>query len=265
MTEVNEAEYILCVDWDNNGNYTGTYDDISADLLISDSTPLTWTRGRDKQLARGQAGTLEFYAKNQDGKYSPLNADGDLYGNLQPGRPVRLQMLSGGDTVDQFHGFISRLTPYPWHGKKNVYFYCVDGMEWLSMAKVPITLYVLFTEYTDDNSFGAAIYGATWVYQTFTVTETHYIKEVRLLLSRTGSPGTFTVSIRNESGDEPTGSDLMSGSINANKLPESPSVYTAIPLEDSLKLEAGTTYAIVARATSGDASNKVNWYGEGGG
>lgn len=130
------ADYEICVDWDNNGNYTGTYDDISADVLIMNDTALVWSRGRNKQVGTSEAGTFQFSTKNDDGKYSPEKVSGVLYGKLLPGRPVRLRATYDATTYDLWHGFITRITPYPWHDKKTCYFYCVDGIQWLSMAKV---------------------------------------------------------------------------------------------------------------------------------
>jgi len=106
------------------------------------------------------------------------------------------------------------------------------------------------------------VYGTIWDAQTFTIGSVgvncgHNITSVKLLIARVGSPGTITVSIRATSGGLPTGSDLTSGSINGNTLSTS-ATWVEIPLT-SYELSKSTAYAIVVRATSGDASNYVSW------
>jgi hypothetical protein len=110
----------------------------------------------------------------------------------------------------------------------------------------------------DDNHVW--LYGSTWVAQTFTPSVAHTITSVKLKLFRVGSPGTVTVSIRATSGGQPTGSNLCSGTTSGDTLTTSaPGEWREITLGSGYGLSAGTTYAIVVRATSGDGSNYVWW------
>ena len=105
------------------------------------------------------------------------------------------------------------------------------------------------------------IYGAVWHGQTFTPSINHKVTSVKLLLGRTGSPGTLTVSIRATDGSgHPTGGDLCSGTYNGNGVIGTPNVaWIEIFLGSGAQLSAGTKYAIVARCTSGDYSNRLEW------
>jgi hypothetical protein len=110
----------------------------------------------------------------------------------------------------------------------------------------------------DDNH--CWLYGNFWVAQTFTPSIAHTITSVKLKLFRNGTPGTVTVSIRATSGGQPTGSDLCFGTTNGNTLTTSaPGEWREITLGSGYGLSAGTTYAIVVRATGGDSSNYVWW------
>jgi len=110
----------------------------------------------------------------------------------------------------------------------------------------------------DDNH--CWLYGTTWVAQTFTPSVAHTITSVKLKLFRVGSPGTITVSIRATSGGQPTGSDLCSGITTGDTLTTSAlGEWREITLGSGYGLSAGTTYAIVVRATSGNSSNYVWW------
>ena len=81
------ARYLVQVDWNNDGDYTDTHEDISDDVLS-----ITSTIGRNfaSQLTgKASAGSLEVTVKNNTGKYSPFNTDSDLTGNLVPNRPIQ--------------------------------------------------------------------------------------------------------------------------------------------------------------------------------
>lgn len=110
----------------------------------------------------------------------------------------------------------------------------------------------------DDNDRDA--YGVNWVGQTFTVEVSHIISKVKLKLFRVGTPGTINVSIRATSAGKPTGGDLCAGTIVGTGITDDANgAWYEIPLGDGFELTIGIQYAIVIRATSGDASNKVSW------
>ena len=80
--------YEVLVDWDDNGDYVGVYDDISADTF-----QFQFRRGRDyasQVSGNSTAGKLTLRLNNEDGKYSPSNASSVLAGNLEVGRPIRV-------------------------------------------------------------------------------------------------------------------------------------------------------------------------------
>ena len=121
----------LFVDWDNNGDYVGTYDNITSDVL-----EVSFTRGRDyaSQLSGNSiSGTLTARISNPDGKYSPSNASSVLAGNMLPARPVQLDMRVGvienfpytfpfsfdAEPTVTWTGYLERITPTPAvHGVK---------------------------------------------------------------------------------------------------------------------------------------------------
>jgi hypothetical protein len=125
---------------------------------------------------------------------------------------------------------------------------------------MPVLAASMYEHYnTGDDGAGGA-YGSLWAAQTFTPSADHTITSVKLMLFRNGSPGTVTVSIRATSGGQPTSSNLCSGTTDGDTLPiGSPYEWREITLGSGYGLSAGTPYAIVVRATGGDASNYVCW------
>lgn len=123
----------------------------------------------------------------------------------------------------------------------------------------------LLEYYNSGDNSDASFYGIYWEAQTFISVGQHNITSVKLKMRRVGSPGTLTVGIRATSEGLPTGSDLTSGTINANTFTSDyPGQWYEITLT-SYQLSSNTKYAIVCRATSGNLVNKVVWRAESGG
>ncbi len=123
------------VDWDDDGNYTGEFDDISADVKN-----LNFTRGRDAELGRTQAGTCEFVVRNETGKYSPDNQASPIYGKILPRKKVQVLYEGLSGTVYLFTGFINELRPNPRLDAQDCYVYLVDGMDALSRGMANVAL-----------------------------------------------------------------------------------------------------------------------------
>ncbi len=98
----------VLVDWDNDGKYDGTYDNISADV-----TKATIQGGRDVANAltgKVRAARCTLTVANDDDRYSPFNTSSVLTGNLVPKRAVKIR--SEAPVVrDLFTGHIERIEP----------------------------------------------------------------------------------------------------------------------------------------------------------
>ena len=102
------ARYLVQVDWNNDGDYTDTHEDISDDVLS-----ITSTTGRNfaSQLTgKASAGSLEVTVKNNTGKYSPFNTSSVLTGNLVPNRPIQWAVTVPTETT-LWTGYIESIIP----------------------------------------------------------------------------------------------------------------------------------------------------------
>ena len=93
MSATNTLNVNVYVDWNNDGDFTDTNDNITSDIL-----ELSFQRGRDyaSQLnGKSVAGKLTIRIENDSAKYSPDNSSSALFGSLLPGRKVQVRGVVG--------------------------------------------------------------------------------------------------------------------------------------------------------------------------
>lgn len=98
--------------------------------------------------------------------------------------------------------------------------------------------------------------------QSFLTGSTYDISSVFLRVYRLDLPGTMTVSIREASGDEPTGGDLVSGTFNGNTVTlDSSGEWIEITFGTPYSLSASTKYTIVMRnaGVDGGPTAVIRW------
>jgi hypothetical protein len=76
------------VDWDKNGNYTGTWDDVTP--YVRGGISLSYGRESVTSLSPMIGGRGSFMLDNRSRRYSPRNASSPLFGKLKPARPVKI-------------------------------------------------------------------------------------------------------------------------------------------------------------------------------
>lgn len=248
-----QAAYGVYVDWNNDGDFSDSDEDISADVQ-----EIKISRGKDSQLGRAQAGECELKLKDLTGKYSPENASSPLYGLLLPGRPVKVTMTYGG-TVALFNGYLKKIMPNPHWDRRYTYIYCLDAMDRLARDIFSTKVFTgICQEYTlSDDS--VVIADDDWAFQTFTPAESHILIGLGLKLYKSGGGGTtVTVGVRATSNGEPTGADLVSATIPwADITTNSSGLWYNTQLE-ALEVTKGVTYAIVLRVSDSSPYN-LRW------
>ncbi len=114
------TSYKLKVDWNNDGDFADSNEDISNYILN-----VEWERGRDffsTLTGKSTAGTLRATLLNTDGRFSSFNSGSPLYGNILPSRPVVLTGAGDGGFPYTFEmtffqplwrGYLKTITPVP--------------------------------------------------------------------------------------------------------------------------------------------------------
>jgi hypothetical protein len=84
------ATYNFQVDWNNDGDWGDTGENVTARVLAR--TPLAIQFGRDQNRALSPVapGTASFELNNRSRDYTPDNGSSPLFGNLKPGRTSRI-------------------------------------------------------------------------------------------------------------------------------------------------------------------------------
>lgn len=108
-----QADYTYLIDWNNDGDYSDTGEDVS--LRLNGGAPVSFKYGRDSERALAPTTSAEgaFVLNNDSRDYSPDYASSPLAGNLKPGRPVRVTALVSAVTYSLFQGFIDDFTLDP--------------------------------------------------------------------------------------------------------------------------------------------------------
>lgn len=125
-----------------------TWVDVSSYVLTDGAGPgITISRGRTSPLDDFRTGRASFRLRNDTRLFDPLYASGTYYGQLLPGKQVRIRATANAVTTDQFRGFIKGWPQSFDDAGKWAYVdvECYDGLGWLSEARA-----------TDDVLYGYA-------------------------------------------------------------------------------------------------------------
>ena len=128
------ATYAIECDWDNDGNFTGTYDDITADVKS-----IHYSRGKSDELGKAEVGQLSITLNNANGKYTP-GYGGVISALLLPKRHIRVRTTAPG-AYDLFYGFIEEIIPHPHLDEQDCVIMAVDGLDFLSRHDMATALY----------------------------------------------------------------------------------------------------------------------------
>jgi len=145
--ERTKPEFIVQIDWQQNGHFEGAYN------FVHPRFPITFERGKNEELGFPITGKCELRLNNADDKYSPEYASSPLYGYVKPGREIRVTAhfdRAANEPYELFRGRIFTITPHPIHSKQDCYILAVDGMDILARAEIS-------TELHEDQKTGVLI------------------------------------------------------------------------------------------------------------
>lgn len=128
MVTACDLTLIVKCDWDKDGSFATSGDDISADVITVD-VQRGITQPLDPRNRVAAVGKCTITLNNLSKTYSPGNTGGSLYGKLLPNVPVQVQITDGVTTWDKFTGFIETIKPDAGSkGTRRCVITCVDRM-----------------------------------------------------------------------------------------------------------------------------------------
>ena len=128
--------FIVEVDWNNDDDFSDSYENITADVRMAPGYVMEWERGWEEELEHPGTGILQLTVNNDDGKYSPENTSSILYPYVVPYRQIRVRMKLNGVIYEKFRGFIEKYVPRPGHTEQSVDLLCVDGLDLLARTQI---------------------------------------------------------------------------------------------------------------------------------
>jgi hypothetical protein len=131
-----DSGYFVEVDWNNNGSFLDTYDDLTINVKN-----VSFSRGKSDELGKAEVGTCSVVLNNASGLYTPSNAAGALYGSLLPKRPIKVYYSSGGTDYQLFYGYIEEIVPHPHLSQQDCVITATDGLDFLSRHDMATALY----------------------------------------------------------------------------------------------------------------------------
>jgi hypothetical protein len=128
-------DYEASIQWDPNGAYSEVTQDVISDLTT------TYGRDQDRQLAPSSVGSAAFSLNNADRVYSPENDASPLAGDLDPARPMRMQVSWNGTTYPLFAGRIDDFTLKVDRDDRTLDLTFLDGLSLLQGVKLSTAVY----------------------------------------------------------------------------------------------------------------------------
>lgn len=133
--------YDVRVDWNNDGDFSDTGEDITTRVLDRGSIKIQYGRDQARSLSPIAPGQAAFQVDNSSKDYSPDNASSPLFGSLLPGRPMRLQATHNAVTYTLFRGSIDGYDIDPKLAERSVTFTGLDSLGDLATIIISTGLY----------------------------------------------------------------------------------------------------------------------------
>lgn len=134
------ADYLMGIDWSNDGDYSDTGEDVTADV-ISGGVSISYGRDQDRQLSPASVGRMSYVLNNSTKKYSPENTGSPLSGTLDPARPAKAQVTFSGNVYPLFNGRIDEYTVNSDRTDRTASFTFLDGLSLLQASRLSTQVY----------------------------------------------------------------------------------------------------------------------------
>lgn len=133
--------YAVTIDWDNDGDVTDPYDDVTSNVL-SGGISTAYGREQNRQLSPGGVGRSSFALCNAAREYSPENTSSPLFGDLEPARPIEVGVTIGGTVYPVFSGRLDDFEIHPDRTDRSADLTALDGLALLQKTGITTELLI---------------------------------------------------------------------------------------------------------------------------
>src|SRR5258708_10382450 len=129
--------WTIAIDWDRNGDYTGTYDDVTSRVVSAE-----WFGGmREAFQDCADNSVLKLVLDNSDKRYSPEYASSPLNTKVLPYRPIRIQSNDGTTTRDHWVGWVETIQPdVGLYGERLVHITAAGALQFFKATETKLAL-----------------------------------------------------------------------------------------------------------------------------
>lgn len=136
-----DITYDVRVDWNDDGDFNDAGENITATTLNRAGIHLQYGRDQARSLAPISPGQASLEVNNSAKTYSPDNASSPLFGDLLPGRQLRIQATHNAVTYNMFNGSLEGYDVDPSRQTKSVKFTAIDPIGELATINLSTSLY----------------------------------------------------------------------------------------------------------------------------
>jgi len=131
--------YSMKIDWDQDGTFDDVGENVTSDEI--DDIVITYGRNQERQLSPGAVGSASARLCNVSRTYSPEYASGPLFGDLDPARDAKFEVVWAGTTFPLFRGKIDDYDVKADFEDRTVSFSFLDGLNLLQGVKLSTAVY----------------------------------------------------------------------------------------------------------------------------
>lgn len=133
--------YTVAIDWNGDGDYNDTAENVTEDVLASG--PVTFQYGRDqaRALSPPAVGTIGFSLCNADRIYSPENPDSPISSDIAPAAPIKVEEVIDGTLYPLIRGRIDTFAVSTDRGRLAAEITGLDGLSLLRGTRISTELY----------------------------------------------------------------------------------------------------------------------------
>src|SRR5574341_734563 len=126
--------YTVAIDWNNDGDYDDTAENVTDDVLASGPVVFQYGRDQARALSPPAVGTLGFTLCNADRIYSPENPASPIANDIAPAAPIKVEEVIDNVLYPLMRGRTDR-------GDRSAVITGLDGLALLRGAKISTELY----------------------------------------------------------------------------------------------------------------------------